>query len=283
MASGAGRAGGAPAGAGAAGRARAGPAGPGPGSGAGAGAGGRGARGPPPGRLSAGAAAALDRELMGPELGFELAQLMELAGLSVACALQEAFPPRTHPRVLALCGPGNNGGDGLVAARHLHHFGYAVEVCYPKPTDKPLFRSLVVQCRTLGLPFIGAGEAERRLPAHGGAGGAVALDALFGFSFRGAPRPPFDGLLQALRPEAGPPPIVSVDVPSGWDVDRGDLSGAGIRPECLVSLSAPKLCSEGFAGEFHYLGGRFIPGSLARKYGLELPAYPGAAQCVRLE
>ena len=111
----------------------------------------------------------------------------------------------------------------------------------------------------------------------------MVLDALFGFSFRGAPRPPFDGILEALRPEEGPPPIVSVDVPSGWDIDHGDLSDTGIRPECLVSLSAPKLCSEFFSGEFHYLGGRFIPPSLERKYGLNLPAYPGAAQCVRLD
>ena len=62
---------------------------------------------------------------MGP-LGFSVDQLMELAGLSVACAVAaEAAAPA---RVLVLAGPGNNGGDGLVAARHLHHFGYDVEV-----------------------------------------------------------------------------------------------------------------------------------------------------------
>lgn len=70
-------------------------------------------------------AVALDQDLMGP-LGFSVDQLMELAGLSVACAVSAE---RTAPaKVLVLAGPGNNGGDGLVAARHLHHFGYQVEV-----------------------------------------------------------------------------------------------------------------------------------------------------------
>ena len=49
------------------------------------------------------------RKLMGPEFGFSIDQLMELAGLSVASALCEVYPPRSHSRVLVLCGPGNNG------------------------------------------------------------------------------------------------------------------------------------------------------------------------------
>jgi hydroxyethylthiazole kinase-like uncharacterized protein yjeF len=70
-------------------------------------------------------AASLDEDLMGP-LGFSVDQLMELAGLSVACAV--AKEQSAPSKVLVLAGPGNNGGDGLVAARHLHHFGYQVTV-----------------------------------------------------------------------------------------------------------------------------------------------------------
>ena len=64
---------------------------------------------------------------MGP-LGFSVDQLMELAGLSVACSVFAEYPPSSHRRILVIAGPGNNGGDGLVAARHLYHFGYTVEV-----------------------------------------------------------------------------------------------------------------------------------------------------------
>ena len=76
-----------------------------------------------PTRRSQQQAQQLDEELMGP-LGFSVDQLMELAGLSVASAASTEYPPSTHTRVLVVAGPGNNGGDGLVAARHLHHFGW---------------------------------------------------------------------------------------------------------------------------------------------------------------
>ena len=64
---------------------------------------------------------------MGP-LGFSVDQLMELAGLSVASAVQSEYAVDAFNRILVAAGPGNNGGDGLVAARHLHHFGYNVKV-----------------------------------------------------------------------------------------------------------------------------------------------------------
>lgn len=226
--------------------------------------------------LSASAAAALDVELM-TQPGFSLDQLMELAGLSVAAAIEKHFPLETHPRVLVVCGPGNNGGDGLVAARHLHHFGRAVTVVLPKRNTKvPLFTNLVTQLGQLAVPILDALPEHSTLPQlHD-----VIVDAVFGFSFAGDVRPPFDSILAALRDTSVP--VASVDVPSGWDVDQGDVSRAGLRPAVLVSLTAPKGCSAGFEGA-HYLGGRFVPPGIVAKYGLHgLPPYPGAEQVVRL-
>ena len=70
----------------------------------------------------------------------------------------------------------------------------------------------------------------------------------------------------------------------GWDVELGDVNQAGIgMPYMLVSLTAPKLCAKHFTGSHHYLGGRFIPPVLARKYGLlDLPKYKGTDQFIRL-
>jgi hydroxyethylthiazole kinase-like uncharacterized protein yjeF len=110
--------------------------------------------------LSQAQAQAIDDELMGAEQGFSLDQLMELAGLAVAHAIAEVYPPQQHPRVLVLCGPGNNGGDGLVAARHLRHFGYSPAVCLPKRTDRPLYHGLAKQLNALSVPFLTADEVK---------------------------------------------------------------------------------------------------------------------------
>eukprot|EP00951_Prasinocladus_malaysianus_P042385 scaffold512916_cov42-Prasinocladus_malaysianus.AAC.1 len=87
----------------------------------------------------------IDEELMGP-LGFSVDQLMELAGLSVATSLAEVYNLQTFPRVLIFCGPGNNGGDGLVAARHLYHFGYSVQACPPSNYPESTFMLTSTAC-----------------------------------------------------------------------------------------------------------------------------------------
>ena len=56
----------------------------------------------------------------------------------------------------------------------------------------------------------------------------------------------------------------------------------GIEPNMLISLTAPKPCARHFKGEFHYVGGRFIPPAFAKKFGFELSIFPGTAQCVRI-
>ncbi|XP_022768407.1 pyridoxine/pyridoxamine 5'-phosphate oxidase 1, chloroplastic isoform X5 [Durio zibethinus] len=229
-------------------------------------------------------AAEIDETLMGP-LGFSVDQLMELAGLSVATSIAEVYKPSEYNRILAICGPGNNGGDGLVAARHLYHFGYKLFVCYPKRTAKPLYSGLVTQLESLLIPFLSVDE----LPVDLSKDFDILVDAMFGFSFHGSPRPPFDNLIQKLvhlhscgQMQHKSPVIVSVDIPSGWHVEEGDVGGQGIKPHMLVSLTAPKLCAKKFSGPHHFLGGRFVPPTIAEKYKLQLPQYPGTSMCVRI-
>ena len=106
------------------------------------------------------------------------------------------------------------------------------------------------------------------------------VDALFGFSFKPPVRESFVPIMDALRSTRLP--LASVDVPSGWDVEEGDKEGDGIKPDLLISLTAPKKCAEHFKGRHHYLGGRFVPQPMQEKYGLNLPEYPGQDSCVKL-
>ena len=96
------------------------------------------------------------------------------------------------------------------------------------------------------------------------------VDGMLGFSFKGTPRAPFDSIIQWINTCACK--VVCIDIPSGWDVDNGmDLLVAQEEslgpqqevciknPSMLVSLTAPKPCASLFKGEYHALGGRFVP------------------------
>jgi len=214
-------------------------------------------------------AIAIDQELFKT---WSIDSLMELAGLSCAVAVAKVY--KTNSRVLCVCGPGNNGGDGLVAARHLRHFGLRPTILYPKQSKKKLFENLKSQCIALNIPFCTSSESMDK-------DYDLILDAIFGFSFKGTSiRSPFDKIIGNLKRSALP--IISVDVPSGWDVEKGNLGDLGFMPDMLISLTAPKLCAQLFTGSHHWLGGRFVPPLLAKKYGIQIPAYPGVEQAVKL-
>ena len=219
-------------------------------------------------------AQAIDNELFS-EYAFSVDQLMELAGLSCAHAVARSYPITAHnhnSNVLVLCGPGNNGGDGLVCARHLSLFGYTPSILYPKRTNRLLYNNLVTQCEKMGIEFIEEMPHEDDIEATY----RCIVDAIFGFSFNSGSgvRAPFDTIMATLS-QLDETPICSIDIPSGWDVENGDPNGKYFKPDMLISLTAPKRCAAFFQGRFHYLGGRFVPKALEEKYQLNLPKYPG--------
>jgi NAD(P)H-hydrate epimerase len=228
--------------------------------------------------LSQSEAQAIDQELF-TDYAFSVDQLMELAGLSCAVSVAKVYPKevltKTNQSILVVCGPGNNGGDGLVCARHLKMFGYNPVVFYPKRTDKPLYSALTTQCTKMGISFV---DSPLPSPSELSQHFSVIVDALFGFSFRGPARPEFAAIISTIIESHLP--VVSIDVPSGWDVENGDPNG--IQPEVLISLTAPKQCARLFRGKRHFLGGRFVPSELSAKYQLNLPDYPGTEPIVEL-
>ncbi|KAJ3240262.1 hypothetical protein HDU78_002365 [Chytriomyces hyalinus] len=232
--------------------------------------------------ITAEAAARVDVHLMDPEKGgFKLEQLMELAGLSVAeTAFQlvhERATVETGSRsgvVAVLCGPGNNGGDGLVAARHLTHFGLKPVVFVPKRVEREPFVGLMTQLRMLGVPIATLEDMDLIL-----SDAVLVVDAVFGFSFKGEVRAPFDRVIKALKSHEHK--TLSVDIPSGWDVEKGSTSADGFSPYALISLTAPKICSRQFKGR-HFIGGRFVPLDVQKEFNIDVPIYAGTQQSVEI-
>lgn len=223
---------------------------------------------------------------------FSLDQLMELAGLACAQAVATVYPlsknnsGTSNEKVLVCCGPGNQGGDGLVAARHLSMFGYKPTVFMPKAGSKEIYHRLQKQTENLSIPSLTTVSQLQ----DGLKDTDLILDAIFGFSFSGPVRPPFDEVLTLISKSKLP--VVSVGIPSGWDVEQGPVQrevantdGKKVEevlmPDVLISLTAPKAGVRGYKGR-HFLGGRFVPWSMQEKYELNLPQYQGFDQIVEL-
>ena len=234
--------------------------------------------------ISGAKAASIDEALMSPRYGHTLTQLMELAGLAVAHAIVDFKPyftrtssSDTPPRICIVCGPGNNGGDGLVAARHLHHFGYPVTVHYPKQRDKEPFVGLLTQLHMLDIPVI----TDLPLPQSD-----LIVDAIFGFSFDGSKgvRQPFADVIDAINIHTAS--VLAVDIPSGWHVDKGDIHDQHYvkHVDAIISLTAPKHCAAiaEERGATHYIGGRFVPKKLCEELDFQVPSYSGVNGIIRL-
>ena len=218
--------------------------------------------------ISSSIAKSIDDTLMSTP-GFSIDQLMELAGYSVACAVDDYYKKHlkhtTNTKILIVCGPGNNGGDGLVAARHLKHFGYEPTIVLPKQSSSQLFVNLVKQCNDLEIKVLNSLPDSCTDSTY-----SMVVDALFGFSFSGPAREPFSKIINYLTTTKSV--VISVDVPSGWNVDNGDDYKTGFTPNAVISLTAPKICMKNYRG-VHYIGGRFIPPSIASTYNINLPVY----------
>ncbi|MGH9053579.1 MAG: NAD(P)H-hydrate dehydratase [Acidimicrobiia bacterium] len=170
--------------------------------------------------LSPEAAAALDAAAKEP-----VETLMERAGLAVALAAAR-MGARYGWRVIVLAGPGNNGGDGYVAARFLAERGVAVEV---RALDPPKSAGAQWARRRAERAGVRVGEWGPPQPAD------LVIDALFGSGFHGS-------LPDEVLPWTGvDTPVLAVDVPSGLDAATGQVQDGGFRAARTVTFHALKV------------------------------------------
>ena len=200
--------------------------------------------------------------LMIEEYGITLVQMMENAGRDLAQLARERFlagDPRGK-RVLVLAGTGGNGGGGLVCARRLHNMGADVSVNLSSPPERmaDVTRMQLGILERMGVASEVAGP-DAVLPSAD-----LAVDALIGYSLKGALSGPTAALVRAANESEAP--VLALDVPSGVEGTTGEVHEPAIHAAATMTLALPKLGLEAEAaradvGEL-YLADIGVPPSL---------------------
>src|SRR5262245_66068979 len=162
------------------------------------------------------------------ESGVPDLELMENAGRAVAEEVAKRLPDASE--VAVLCGPGNNGGDGFVAARHLLDKGYAVRLGFKRDA-----RRLPTDAAAMAKAWTGAVEP---LSAALLSRAEIVVDALFGAGLARPIEGDFAALIEAVN--ASGLPVVAVDVPSGVDGTTGAIKGVAVRALATVTFFRSK-------------------------------------------
>lgn len=203
---------------------------------------------PPPLRLTRDQVREIDRRSF-EQYHIPTIVLMENAARAVVDVAIDMLRGVEDPSVVVICGGGNNGGDGLAVARHLHNRG--VDVTVALAVDPSTYRGdaginwQIVSAMHLPITSMERGEAPAALRSS-----RLIIDALFGTGLTTAPR----DAAWIDRINAAQVPVLSVDLPSGLDCDTGNpLGRACVRAARTVTFVAEKIgFSNAIAGQ--YLG-----------------------------
>lgn len=208
--------------------------------------------------------------VMVEEYGIQLIQMMENAGRSLAETARHLLDDSViGKKIFVAAGKGNNGGGGLVAARHLSNWGAEVIVL----TENSRFSGTPGQqweiLQKLPVKFV-MGESAlnyiSRTKAH------LIIDSLIGYGLKGDPRDYLTTLIRKINRSGIP--VLSLDIPSGLDATNGEIPSVCIQATATMTLALPKigLMKTGFrpvVGKL-FLADIGVPPALYRKLGWEI-------------
>lgn len=206
------------------------------------------------------------------EHGFTTSRLMEAAGQAVVAVMKSRFAPLFGKTVGILCGPGNNGGDGLVVARLLKKSRISVVVVLLADPDglSPEPKKQYLKAKAAKVPVLSVTRIGRMDPLKAAFDEChLLVDALFG---TGLSRN-LDGLAKEAVRELNrqKKPVVAVDLPSGMSADTGLPMGDCVKATCTVTFGLPKI------GFFTYAGRTFAGEVRTDDIGFPRPLLEDAA------
>jgi len=181
---------------------------------------------------------AMDRHAI-EKTGIPSLVLMENAGRAVAAEVVRMLRRRSRARVAVVCGLGNNGGDGFVAARHLLIAGVRTAVYLVGPAQKLKPDALINYqiLKKTGYPIL---RIDRMTPQirRQIVSADVIVDAIFGVGLSREIREPISNMIEMMN--RGGAPIIAVDIPSGLDGNTGQIHGVCIRAKKTVTFHRAK-------------------------------------------
>lgn len=223
------------------------------------------------------------------EFGIDILQMMEQAGSHLAEVVRAELGGELRGRrVVVAVGPGNNGGGGLAAARHLSNRGASVRVILARPVNRlsgagrhqlATLLEMSVDC-CVAIYDVPDDELDREF-----ASADAIIDAILGYRAAGIPH---DGVLWLVdRVARASVPVISLDLPSGIDADTGEAPGSAVTASATLTLALPKPglfrgAGRELAGRV-YLGDIGLPAALFRRLGVEVDIPFADGPIVRLE
>lgn len=185
----------------------------------------------------------LDRKAI-EEYGIPGVVLMENAGRRVAEEAMKMLKSPRDSRVAVLCGKGNNGGDGFVAARHLYNQGVKVDAYLLSRIAELAFSPdawthlrVLLKMDLEVKEVCTAEEVKRILPELEDCD--LMVDGLLGTGLSGEVKEPYKALIEAMNSSGVP--ILSIDIPSGLDCNEGRVLGVAVRAKKTVTFVLPKV------------------------------------------
>jgi NAD(P)H-hydrate epimerase len=210
------------------------------------------------------------------DFGLGVLQMMENAGRNLALNVMDMLGSHTG-EVTILAGSGGNGGGGICCARHLHNRGFKVHLILDRDSNA-LRGSALAQFRILekaGLGVAKPDDAEQLLKEA-----EIVIDALIGYSLRGAPKGKTAELISLSNQNAAR--VLSLDLPSGMNATTGETPGVVIRPERTLTLALPKTGLRHLDGEL-YLADIGIPPEVYHPLDIHFEPFFGDQYWIPLE
>ncbi len=175
------------------------------------------------------------------EFHIPVLKLMENAGKSVANACLKTIRANKikNPKVLLLCGGGNNGGDGFVAARRLYLKKIPVSILLFKPKESLKGPVLINFRKLIRLKIPHHVEPTLRLIMAEIKGSHLIVDAIFGTGLKRNISGVIKKSIRAVN--ASEKPVIAVDIPSGMDADTAEVHGVSVKADLTITMGALKL------------------------------------------